>query len=218
MGSDVVGVRTMPTEITDGVYDITCLDESDGKRFRAFLFVEGTPTLFDAGLASTTETLFAGIDEVGVEPERLVITHGDGDHLGGFDGVVERYDVETWVPDRLEADTDREPDERYGDGDRIGRFVAVHTPGHEPEHHSLIDEGRGIAVLGDALSGADQRGLEAGRFHLPPAVYSTDLNTAEESLERLLDYEFDVGLVYHGSSVTTDASAKIDRYVNFPGR
>jgi len=73
-------------------------------------------------------------------------------------------------------------------------------------------------VLGDALSGADQRGLPAGEFHLPPAVYSEDLNRAEESLEALLEYEFNVGLVYHGSSVTEDAQAKIDRYVNFPGK
>jgi glyoxylase-like metal-dependent hydrolase (beta-lactamase superfamily II) len=215
---DAVDIRIMTTEITDGVYDITCLDEPEGKRYRAFLFVDGTPTLFDTGLTSTTDALFAEIEDIGVEPERLVITHGDGDHLGGFDGVVERYDVESWVPDQLDADTEHEPDERYGDGDRIGRFVAVHTPGHEPEHHSLIDEEGSIAVLGDALSGADQRGLEVGQFHIPPAVYSTDLNQAEESLERLLDYEFDVGLVYHGSSVTTNASAKIDRYVNFPGK
>lgn len=208
----------MSTEITEDVYDITCLDEPGGKRYRAFLFVDGTPTLFDAGLTSTTDALFEGIDEVGVEPERLVITHGDGDHIGGFDAVVDRYDVETWVPDSLQTDTEREPDHRYGDGDRIGRFIAVYTPGHEPEHHSLIDEERGVAVLGDALSGADQRGLESGRFHLPPAVYSSDLNRAETSLERLLEYEFDVGLVYHGSSVTTDASSKIDRYVNFPGK
>jgi len=144
------------------------LDEPGGKRYRAFPFVDGTPTLFDAGLASTTDALFAGIEDVGIEPERLVITQGDGDHIGGFDGVVEQYGVETWVPEQLDASTGHEPDNRYGGGDRIGRFVAVHTPGHGLEHHCLIDEGRGIAVLGDAFSGADQRGLEAGRFHLPP--------------------------------------------------
>ena len=43
--------------------------------------------------------------------------------------------------------------------------------------------------MGDAASGADQRGLPAGYFHLPPAVYSQDLNQAEENLARLLDYE-----------------------------
>ncbi len=208
----------MPTEIVTDVYDVTCLDEPGGKRYRAFLFTDGTPTLFDAGLATTTETLIEGIETVGTAPERLVITHGDGDHVGGFDGIVERFEPETWVPEKLELDADNSADHRYGDGDEIGRFTAVYTPGHEPEHHSLIDEERGIAVLGDALSGADQRGFDPGRFHLPPADYSRDLNRAERSLERLQEFEFDVGLVYHGSSVTSDAREILDRYVDFPGR
>lgn len=207
----------MPTEIVSGVYDITCRDEN-GKRYRVFLFTGGTPTLVDAGLADTTEAVFSGIDAVGVEPERLVITHGDGDHIGGFDAMVDRYAVETWVPEQTQADIQYTPDHRYGDGEQIGRFTAVHAPGHEPDNHALVDEEAGIVVTGDAVSGADQRGLPAGHFHLPPAVYSQDLNQAEESLTRLLDYDFDVALVYHGSSVLEEAGEKLDRYVNFPGK
>lgn len=183
-----------------------------------FLVAGGTPTLFDAGFADTAETVFDGVADVGVEPERLVVTHGDGDHVGGFDAMVDRYGVETWVPDRTELDGEHAPDRRYGDGDRIGRFTAVHVPGHEPDNHALIDEDAGIAVMGDAVSGADQRGLPAGYFHLPPAVYSENLNEAEANLDRLLAYEFDVGLVFHGSSVTEHAREKLDRYVNFPGK
>lgn len=208
----------MPTEILPDVYDVTCLDEPGGKRYRVFLFADGTPTLVDAGLADTTDAVIDALDDLGVEPERLVITHGDPDHIGGFDALAAAYDPETWVPDRTTAETRVEPDHRYGDDDRVGRFVAVHVPGHEPDNHVLVDEDAGIAVMGDALSGADQRGLPAGYFHLPPAVYSQDLNRAEENLERLLEYEFDAGLVYHGSSVTTGARGKLDRYVNFPGK
>ena len=207
----------MPTELVDDVYDITCR-EDDGKRYRVFLFTQETPTLLDTGFADTVETIFEAIADVGIEPERLIITHGDGDHVDGLDALVNQYGLETWVPRQTELETDHQPDHRYGHGDRIGRFTAVHVPGHEPDNHALIDEDSGIAVMGDAVSGADQRGLPAGYFHLPPAVYSQNLNEAEENLERLLDYEFDVGLVYHGSSVLEDASAKLDRYVNFPGK
>ena len=207
----------MPTELVGDVYDITCREEN-GTRYRVFLFTDGTPTLFDTGYADTAEAVFDGVADVGVEPERLVVTHGDGDHVGGFDAVVDRYDVETWVPEQTDLDAEHSPDHRYGNDDRIGRFTAVHVPGHEPDNHALVDEDAGIAVMGDAVSGADQRGLAAGRFHLPPAVYSRNLNEAEENLDRLLDYQFDVGLVYHGSSVTESARSKLDRYVNFPGR
>jgi len=46
--------------------------------------------------------------------------------------------------------------------------------------------------------------------HLAP---HRDLNDAERSLERLLEYEFDAGLVFHGSSVLEDAREKLEAYV-----
>ena len=72
--------------------------------------------------------------------------------------------------------------------------------------------------MGDAVSGADQRGLPTGYFHLPPEIYTGNLNEAEKSLERLLEYDFDIGLVFHGSSVTENVRRKLERYVNFPGK
>ena len=63
----------MVDEIVDSVYDITC-DEADGKSYRVFLFGTDAPTLIDAGLESTVESVFDRIDEIGVEPERLLIT------------------------------------------------------------------------------------------------------------------------------------------------
>ena len=208
----------MPEEIVSNVYDITCRIEEEGNRYRVFLLTEDTPTLFDTGFADTADAVFTAVEEIGVEPERLVITHADGDHIGAFDEMVDRYGVETYVPEQSAVDAEHEPDHRYGDGDSIGRFTAVHAPGHEPDNHVLIDEDAGIAVMGDAASGADQRGLPEGYFHLPPAVYSEDLNLAERSLARLLEYDFDVALCFHGSSVTEDAHGKLDRYVNFPGK
>lgn len=172
----------------------------------------------DAGLADTVDALADGIDEVGVTPERLIITHGDGDHIGGFDAVVERYDLETYVPEQTTVDADHDPDHRYSDGDDIGPFIAVHVPGHTEDNHALIDEDAGFAVMGDAVFGSDARGLPAGYFVLPTAFYSADLVAADEHLERLLDYDFDAGLVYHGSSVTDDAAEKLDAFVDFEGK
>ena len=203
----------MPTELVEDVYDITCR-EANGKRYRVFLLTDGTPTLFDTGFEATVAAVFDGIEAIGVEPERLIVTHADGDHVEGFDAIVDRYGLETWVPEQSDIDTDHEPDHRYGDDDRIGRFTAVHVPGHEPDNHVLIDEDAGVAVMGDAVSGADQRGLPAGYFHLPPGVYSEDLNEAEANLERLGEYDFEVGLVFHGSSVLERASEKLERYVS----
>jgi hydroxyacylglutathione hydrolase len=206
----------MPTEITTDVYDLT-LAAINGGRYRTFLFDGDTPTLVDTGLEDTVDVLADALAELGVEPERLVVTHGDPDHVGAFQALPERYDLETWVPAGVEVGG-HDPDNRFSDGDTVGRFTAVHTPGHTPNHHSLVDEDSGVAVMGDAVFGADARGLPEGHFVLPPAFFSADLQQADESLGNLLAYDFDVGLVYHGESVTSDASEKLDRFVNFAGK
>jgi glyoxylase-like metal-dependent hydrolase (beta-lactamase superfamily II) len=200
----------MPTELLDGVYDITCAETETG-RIRAFLFADGT--LVDCGLPSTTDALLDGIEATGIEPKQLVVTHADRDHVGGFEAVVRDLWLETHVPEGASVDGEFEPDHRYGDGDAVGPFEAVHVPGHRDHQHALIDEDRGVAVLADAVSGADQRGLPAGYFHLPPGVYTDDLGRAERSLERLAEYEFDAGLVFHGSSVLNGAAEKLEAYV-----
>ncbi|EJN60865.1 MBL fold metallo-hydrolase [Halogranum rubrum] len=209
----------MPEEVLPGVHDVTVM-EGDGRRFRVYLFEDPVPTLVDTGLGGTTDALFEGLDALDVEPERVVVTHNDGDHTGGLPAVVDKYDPEVFVPEQTEESAlgGVDPDVRYGDGDSIGDFEAVHVPGHEPDNHALVDESRGVVVAGDAVSGSDQRGLPAGYLLLPPAVYSDDLNEAEESLERLLDYEFDAVLVFHGSSVLDGGREKLDAFVNFPGK
>lgn len=203
----------MPVEIVDGVYDITCVQRETG-RIRAFLTDDGT--LFDAGYEDTIESLRQGIEETAIEPDRLVVTHADPDHIGGASAIAKTYNLDVFLPHGVDYPA-IEADEFYGEGDEIRGFEAIHAPGHRDHQHALIDEtragGRGLAVLGDAVSGSDQRGLPAGYFHLPPAAYSDDLVLAEQSLVKLLDYEFDIGLVYHGSSVRERASEKLAQYV-----
>lgn len=207
----------MVEEILPDVYDVT-IREDDGRRNRVFLLDGDVPTLIDAGFAETTDAMFAGIDEVGTEPERLVITHGDPDHIEGFNATVERYDVESWVPEQTDTSDIRTPDNRFSDGDTIGPFEAVHAPGHEPDNYALVDEDAGVLVAGDALFGADLRGLPEGYLIPPAALYSEDVNQAEESLEKLLEYDFESLLVFHGSSVTEEAYDRLDAFVNFPGK
>lgn len=208
----------MPTEIVPGVHDITVRADDNGRRYRAYLVDDDVPTLYDAGFADTTRALFDGVEATGLEPERLVLTHGDPDHVGGFDAVVDRYGVETYVPRQTGLETDHDADNRYGDGDRIGGFEAVHVPGHLADHHALVNESTGVLIAGDAVSGADLRGFPEGYLLPHAAVYAEDLKRAELSLDRLLDYEFDAALVYHGTAVTEGADEVLDRYVNFPGR
>ncbi|MFD1515233.1 MBL fold metallo-hydrolase [Halomarina rubra] len=198
-------------ERVDGIYDVTCVERDTG-RIRAFLADADVPTLFDAGLPDTTDALLAGIESTGVTPEQVVVTHADGDHVGGVDAVCAEYGCDLYLPEGSNPDVES-AHEFYGEGDTFAGFEAVHAPGHRAHQHLLVNEDRGVAVMADAASGADQRGLPKGHFHLPPGVYSEDLLLAEESLAKLREYDFEVGLVYHGSSVLEAASEKLRTYV-----
>ena len=213
------GLLKRPYEILPGVYDVT-VRRQDGRRYRCYLVDGDAPTLVDTchDVPEVKETLFEGLDELGIEPERLFITHGDGDHIGGFDDVVDRFDVETWVPAETTAETEHEPDHRYTDGDRLGGFEAVHVPGHEDDSYALIDETESYAIFGDVVVGADIRGLPAGYFTIHGEGVTDDPRRAEQNLVILRDYEFEAGLVFHGSSVLEGASAKIEAYVDGPKR
>lgn len=206
----------MVTEIVDDVYDIT-VAERNGGRYRVYLVDCETPTLVDAGFEDTTDAVAEGVEAVGVEPERIALTHSDADHMGGLASLAERYDAETWVPQQTRCEEFR-PDERYGDDSDIGPFTAVHVPGHTSDHHALVAESRSFAVLGDAVFGSDVRGIPTGHFVLPPAVFTEDLAAAEENLERLTGYEFETGLLYHGANVTEGASEKLSSFVDFSGK
>ncbi len=186
----------MPIDLLPGVHDIPCANTETG-RIRAFLSDDGN--LIDCGLPDTSDTLLDEIAETRIHVDSLKITHADRDHVGGFDAVVQELSPETYVSVGAEFDTESDPDNRYANSNEIGLFEAVHVPGHREHQHALTDEDRGVAILTDALSRADQSVQPAGYFHLPPGIYSGDLNEAETSLERPLEYNFEARLVPTGS-------------------
>jgi glyoxylase-like metal-dependent hydrolase (beta-lactamase superfamily II) len=207
---------TETRKVTDDIYEIDL--SGDGEPYRVFLFDREEPTLIDSGSAGTADALCAELDRIDIQPEHLIITHADFDHIGGFDSIVEEYDPETYVPKESTPDTQFNPDHRFSHEDTVLDFVAVHAPGHKEDNYALVDEDNDVAVLGDVLIGADRRGMPEGYFVLTEAIYSDDLIAAERNLERLLEYEFDIGLVSHGSSVHKDARDKIESYVEFPAK
>ena len=139
----------MPTEPLPGISDITCAETETG-RIRAFFFDDGT--LIDYGLPDTTDTFLDEIAQTDITVDRLVITHADHDHDGGFDVVVQEPSPEPYVPVGAGFDTEYNRDHRYEDCDEIGPFEAVHLPSHRDHQHALVDEERDVAVHADALS------------------------------------------------------------------
>lgn len=179
----------------------------------------GSVTLVDTGFERTADELVETLQEEVGTVDRVILTHDGGDHYGGLDRVVDAFDptlcaspAESTLLDAI----DHEPDVAFEDGDVLdGGIEVIQVPGHSPAPSALLLRDSETLISGDALDGADRRGLPEGYLLPPPETFNHDHAAAERNLADLLDYEFDTVLVFHGSHVTEDAKAKLERYVNF---
>lgn len=148
----------------------------------------------DAGTRRSRGTLLAAL--AGHELRAHVLTHAHPDHQGASAALCTERDVPFWcgAHDRQAAERgsfDRpwrghkrrrlfrwaEPiagpghpvDRALHEGDAIGDFVVIETPGHTPGHISLWRERDGIAIIGDVASHRNVLSLSFGLREPSPA-------------------------------------------------
>ena len=113
--------------------------------------------------------------------EGVVLTHSHLDHSEGADALG----ADVVLP---------------GDGERIGPFEAIGSPGHSPDSVCLLHER--ILFTGDTVLGE-------GSVFIAPGEGS--LSSYLESLERLLTLELDAICPGHGP-IVSDPAAKLREY------
>lgn len=202
--------------LTDGVFDIrleyVCVFVLEDRP-------AGSTTLVDTGFDRTADFLVSELRDAVGTIDRVVLTHDGSDHYGGLDAIVDAFDPEICAAsgehDLLEA-IDHEPDVEFDDGDVLdGDIEVVQVPGHSPCPSALLLRDLGVLISGDVLDGADRRGLPSGYLLPPPETFNYDHQAAERNLEKLLGYDFDAVLVFHGSHVMDEAKHKLERFLQF---
>ncbi len=153
----------------------------------------------EAAIADALSTMGVGWSEVA----HVILTHHHGDHIGGLSGVL--TNAPTAMTYAGEADIANiispNPLTAVGDGDEVFGLEVIHTPGHTPGSISVLDQGIGLLVAGDALNGNDDGTEISG----PNPDFSSDLATAEESVKKLAGFSFDAAAFGHGNPVETGA-------------
>ena len=92
------------------------------------------------------------------------------------------------------------------DGEELalhGGIEVIHTPGHTPGHLSLFVKKARLLIAGDELR------VEEGELVGPSEWATPEMEQANASLRKLIDYQIDYVLCYHGGLYGPDASEKI---------
>lgn len=220
----------MVTPVADGIWWL------DLGNVNAYLVdtPEG-PVAVDAGMPAHAERIREAIHKVGLIPGDLyavLVTHTDLDHVGGLAELVEGTEATIHLS-QTSADLltgERSPPwlstkglfqrmtnpwlnrpeaERFHvveDGETIGPFTAIDTPGHALGHMVYVHVDERVCFIGDLVRAE-------GEVALPPGVINYDTDEIRASLEHLLETApgFEIVCSGHGEPVREDAYAELKR-------
>jgi glyoxylase-like metal-dependent hydrolase (beta-lactamase superfamily II) len=156
--------------VTAGATSFTC---------NAYLALGERPALVDAG---AMEGIVSVVREHTDQLDAVVLTHQHGDHVGELDAVLDAFDADCYAfaehPRRTGALED-------GDSVHVGdeSFEVVHTPGHAPDHVTLVSES--TVFSGDVVV-HDDGAFDYGSFGRTD-IAGADRETLIRSLRTILD-------------------------------
>ena len=215
-------------ELADGVYQIPL-----GPRHAINAYLVGD-ILVDAGIRWTGPALLREL--AGRPLAAHVLTHAHADHQGASALICRERSVPLWcgAADRAAAESGNilldAPDPGHlimsfqqrcwagpghpvartlSEGDRVGGFIVLDTPGHSPGHVALWREADRVLIAGDVITTMDLRTTWPG-VREPLPIFTKDPALNRASIRRIAALRPRVVGVGHGPALRDpEALAKL---------
>lgn len=206
-----------PSRLRLAVLPVTPLEQNC-----SIVFDETTKRAAVTDPGGEVDRLLQAIDQLGVTVERILLTHGHFDHVGGATPLKEALEKKQGTPVPIEGPHVDDafllsrvpeaaakwgfsgfsavaPDRWLVDGDTVSVgdvvFEVIHCPGHSPGHVVYFQREARFAVVGDVIFAGS-----IGRTDLPRGDHPTLMDSIRRKLLPLGD---DVGfLPGHGPTST----------------
>jgi len=178
--------------------------------------------LVDAGIRSSAPKILKAIRHTSIRAH--VLTHAHADHQGSSSVICERLGIPLWTSEIEKANAEsgkviyEYPDANHfiarfqqtfwagkghqvsktlKEGDRVGSFTVIDTPGHSRGHVSFFREEDKVLIAGDALVNMNLLTTRVG-LNLPPGLFTTDREQAKRSLYKIHDLNARIICFGHG--------------------
>lgn len=205
-------------DLPEGVrtYELEC---RFGEPIAVHVVETATDTVLFGGGDESTRERYVEIVEAEA-PDVIVVEHGDPDHYGSLPALaggseaptiaVPAGDADSLREANVEPDVLLEPDvERWG-------ITTIGVPGHTPDNMAYLH--RDILIAGDTVAGTESAFAAEGDWSGPLAVIIEDYNhddaQTRENVRLLLEHDFQVVLVTHGSNVLENGRAAVETLVD----
>jgi hydroxyacylglutathione hydrolase len=191
------------------------------------LVLGAVPTLIDAGPPGSGPALERELVEMRIKPTRILLTHGDPDHVGGSDHLRAAFGAEVWASGAERPMLDRTGwaglprvrrtlmraffgggpapmvDRWFDPGTSFDGLASVAAPGHTPGHVAF--EWDGWMIAGDAF-------VTGPRFRESWGIFTLDRAKSRQTIEALAARAPRAASSSHGAPAR-DATAKLEALI-----
>ncbi|MFN3852603.1 MAG: MBL fold metallo-hydrolase [Spirosomataceae bacterium] len=217
-------------EIAKNVYQISLLPRNS---INCYVIDD---ILIDAGIRSSGNIILKSIKQKKITKHAL--THAHADHQGSSSTICKTLNIPLWTSElekenaesgkviyeypnsknliarfqqRFWAGEGQKVSHLLKEGDAVGSFTVIETPGHSRGHISFFREKDRVLIVGDTMVNMNLLTTVVG-LDEPPTLFTTDKEVNKESIKKLFDLKPKVLCFGHGPVLVDNG--EFERFLN----